>query len=230
MTEAPLTPPVPCVRDDGWYAVQKRALDVAVSAAGVAALSPLLVTTAALIKLDSPGPVFYRGLRLGRGGQPFHMLKFRTMVVDAERRGGLATPEGDPRVTRVGSVLRKYKLDELPQLINVLKGDMSLVGPRPEAPLYFDYYPPGDKEIILSVRPGITDYGSLHYHDEGKLLTGADDPVIAYIERVMHDKIKLQKQYIAERSLLVDCKIILATIGRIISTRLLPERRELDAV
>jgi lipopolysaccharide/colanic/teichoic acid biosynthesis glycosyltransferase len=199
----------------------KRAIDVVASGLGLAVISPLLSSIAVLIKLDSPGPVFYRGLRLGRGGHPFHMYKFRTMVANAEALGGLATPHGDPRVTRLGKFLRDYKLDELPQLINVLKGDMSLVGPRPEAPLYFEYYTPEQKAAILSVRPGMTDYGSLYFHDEGKLLTDSDDPVMAYVERVMQQKIELQLRYIREQSLLLDLKIIAATVGTIGATRLL---------
>jgi len=208
----------------------KRLFDLVFSLIGVLLLSPMFVLAAILIKLDSPGPVLYRGTRVGRGGKPFKMLKFRTMVADAEKVGALATPEGDPRVTRVGRFLRKYKLDELPQLFNVLKGEMSLVGPRPEAALYFEYYTPEERSVILSVRPGITDYGSLYYHDEGKLLTGTDDPVRAYVERVREHKVKLQMKYIQERSLLLDMKIILRTIMTILQTRLQQEEEQRDGV
>ncbi len=203
--------------------VLKLSFDIISSSIGLAFLSPLLLVICLFIKLDSRGPVFYKGLRLGRFGKRFRMLKFRTMVPDAERIGVLATPEGDPRVTRVGEFIRKFKLDELPQLLNVVRGEMSLVGPRPEAPLFFEYYAEEEKNAILSVRPGMTDYGSLRFHDEGKLLTGSDNPVKAYVERVMHEKIALQLRYIEERSFWGDIKIIFATIKTIIHTRLSKE-------
>jgi lipopolysaccharide/colanic/teichoic acid biosynthesis glycosyltransferase len=201
----------------------KRAFDFTCSLIGLLALSPLLLIIAAAIKLTSRGPVFYRGERIGLHGRPFGIFKFRTMGTDADRIGPVATPDGDPRVTRVGAVLRKYKLDELAQLINVLIGDMSLVGPRPEAALYFEYYTAEEKQTILSVRPGMTDYGSLYYHDEGKLLAGSDDPVRTYIEKIKDDKVRLQMRYIREQSFWVDLKIILATIATIITTRLQKE-------
>jgi lipopolysaccharide/colanic/teichoic acid biosynthesis glycosyltransferase len=198
----------------------QRLFDMVGASAGLLLLAPLLGLIALLIKCDSRGPVLYKGLRLGRNGAPFHMLKFRTMIPDAEARGPLATPDGDVRVTRVGRLLRRYKLDELPQLINVLRGEMSLVGPRPEAPLYFDYYTEEEKGIVLSVRPGMTDYGSLRFHDEGKLLAGSPDPVRTYLETIRDEKVKAQVRYIREQSLLVDVKLIVATIGTIFTTRL----------
>lgn len=197
----------------------KRAFDLLFSIIGLVLLSPLFLVVALIIKLTSSGPVFYRGTRLGQFGRTIRMYKFRTMVADAERQGPPATPEGDARITRIGKFLRKYKLDELPQLINVVKGEMSLVGPRPEAPLYFDYYTKEEKEAILSVRPGMTDYGSLRFHDEGKLITG-DDPVGVYVSKIKPEKIKLQLEYIRNQSLAVDLGIIFKTISTIITTRL----------
>src|SRR5215813_4854333 len=156
--------------------MSKRAFDLFFSTMGLVVFSPLFLVITLMIKLNSPGPAFYTGTRLGQFGRKIRMYKFRTMVANAEKQGPLATPEGDARVTTVGRFLRKYKLDELPQLINVVKGEMSLVGPRPEAPLYFEYYSKEEREAVLSVRPGMTDYGSMRFHDEGKLIVG-DDPV-----------------------------------------------------
>lgn len=148
------------------------------------------------------------------------MLKFRSMDVDADKVGALITPDGDPRVTRVGVFLRKFKFDELPQLINVVKGEMSLVGPRPEAALYFDYYTPYEKQEILSVRPGMTDYGSLRFHNEGRLLAGSADPIKTYLEQIRDKKVRAQLDYIRDQSLLLDIKIILLTIGAVVTTRM----------
>jgi len=198
----------------------KRLFDVLASGLGLIILSPCLLLVAMLIKLDSPGPVFYRGVRIGRSGKPFKIIKFRTMIKDAEAQGPLGTPEGDPRITRAGKVLRDFKLDELPQLLNVLKGDMSLVGPRPEAALYLQYYREEDKRAILSVRPGMTDYGSLRFHDEGKLLRESHDPVKSYIETIKDEKVKLQLEYIHNMSLAEDLKVIFLTIATILRTRL----------
>jgi lipopolysaccharide/colanic/teichoic acid biosynthesis glycosyltransferase len=199
----------------------KRLFDIVFAGLGLLLLSPLLLAIAVSVKATSRGPVFYRGERLGRYGRPFRVFKFRTMVPNAEKVGPLATAgDEDPRITKVGRFLRKYKLDELPQLINVFVGDMSLVGPRPEAALYFAYYTPEEKETILSVRPGITDYGSLYFHDEDKLLAGADDPVKAYIEKVKDKKVRIQMDYIRDMSLWVDIKIIFQTIATILVTRL----------
>jgi len=200
--------------------MRKRLFDIVFSVTGLVVLLPVFLVICVLIKLGSLGPVFYRGLRLGRFGRSFRMYKFRTMVADAETLGQLATPEGDPRVTRIGGILRRYKLDELPQLINVLKAEMSLVGPRPEAPLYFDYYTEEERETILSVKPGMTDYGSLRFHDEGKLIV-ADDPVRAYVERIKPEKVRLQREYIRKQSLREDFRIIFGTLKTILTTRLL---------
>lgn len=202
----------------------KRIIDVVISTLGLVLFMPILLVSAVAVKMGSEGPVLYRGMRLGKNGRPFGMLKFRTMIRHAEKLGTLATPDGDPRVTNAGKVLRQYKLDELPQLINVLKGDMSIVGPRPEASFYFRYYSAEEKWEILSVRPGITDYGSLRFHDEGKLLAGAEDPVKLYLETIRGEKVKEQLRYIREQSLLVDIKVILATIATIIATRFMQGR------
>ena len=196
----------------------KRILDILLATLGLIILAPAFVIIPIVIRCESPGPVFYRATRLGRQGRLFEMLKFRTMVAHAEHLGQPATPEGDPRVTRVGAVLRKFKLDEVPQLLNVLMGEMSIVGPRPEAALYFAYYDPEIKNEILSVRPGITDYGSLYFHDEGKLIV-SDDPVRAYVERVLTKKIELQLKYIRSRSIVVDVKIMVLTVLTILITR-----------
>jgi lipopolysaccharide/colanic/teichoic acid biosynthesis glycosyltransferase len=147
------------------------------------------------------------------------MLKFRTMYWETRESDPPITTTGDRRVTPVGAVLRKFKLDELPQLINVLRGEMSVVGPRPEAPYYFQFYTSEEKQQVLSVRPGMTDYGSLLFHDEGTILTGAADPVKAYLERIRDQKVKEQLRCIKERSFLLDIKIILMTVMTIVSTR-----------
>lgn len=209
------TPSTPRVHE-----IMKRIFDFAFSLAGLLVLLPLLALMALWIKLDSKGPVFYRGIRRGRFGKPFRIYKFRTMVADAEKVGPVGTVEGDPRVTRAGAFLRKSKLDELPQLINVLKGQMSLVGPRPEADVYLQYYTEEEKEQILSVRPGITDYSSLKFHDEGRLLSN-DNLVETYIREIKNEKVKIQMRYIREQSLWVDLKIILETIRVIFTSRLL---------
>lgn len=198
----------------------RRLLDLTGSAVGLLCLLPLFTIIGVLVKLDSKGPVFYRATRLGRHGKPFKMLKFRSMHTDADKLGALITPDGDPRVTRLGGLLRRFKFDELPQLINVLKGEMSLVGPRPEAALYFDYYSPDEKQAVLSVRPGMTDYGSLRFHDEGRILAGSADPVKTYLEQIRETKVRAQLDYIRDRSLMVDIKIILLTIGVVVTTRM----------
>jgi lipopolysaccharide/colanic/teichoic acid biosynthesis glycosyltransferase len=198
----------------------RRLLDVTCSVVGLLFLFPIFIIIGILVKLDSKGPVFYRAERVGRYGERFRMLKFRSMNVDADKVGALITPDGDPRVTRVGILLRKFKFDELPQLINVVKGEMSLVGPRPEAALYFDYYTPCEKQEILSVRPGMTDYGSLRFYDEGRLLAGSADPIKTYLEQIRDKKVRAQLDYIRDQSLLLDIKIIFWTIGAVVTTRI----------
>jgi len=195
--------------------VLKRAFDIVVAACAVTVAAPLLAAVAAAIKVSSPGPIFYRGVRVGRGGKLFRIFKYRTMVVDAEKIGGPSTADDDRRITPIGKILREYKLDELPQLLNVLAGDMSLVGPRPEVPQYVDMYSEKEK-AILTVRPGITDFASLWNSDEGALLAGSADPEKTYLEQVRPEKIRLQLEYIRSQSLLVDLKILTQTAGIVI--------------
>lgn len=194
--------------------MMKRVFDVSCAAAGFVLLSPVLLAIAIAVRLDSFGPVLYRGSRAGRGGGPFSMLKFRTMVVGAEKLGGPSTANDDPRITRVGKFLRKYKLDEFPQLINVLRGEMSLVGPRPEVLSEVKRYSPEEREL-LTVRPGITDWASLRFRDEGQILEGSSDPHQAYRQKIRPEKIKLGLQYVRQRSFLTDLRILMETIRAI---------------
>jgi len=195
----------------------KRIFDFLVSFFGLIIFSPLFLIISILIKLDSEGPVFYRGVRVGQFGKPFKIFKFRTMVKDAEKLGGPSTPSDDPRLTKIGKILRKYKLDELPQLINVLKGEMSLVGPRPEVKVYVDMLKPEEREKILSVKPGMTDLASLWDFHEEEILKGSADPEKAYMEKIRPKKIQLQLEYVKNRSLFLDLKIIFKTILKLFS-------------
>lgn len=188
----------------------RRLLDVVAAAAGLALLSPLFLAIAAAIKLDSPGPVFYRARRVGRYGQEFRLYKFRSMVADADRRGPGITAAGDRRVTRVGRFLRRTKLDELPQLINVLKGEMSLVGPRPEDPRYVALYTP-EQRRVLEARPGITSAASLAFRHEEQLLSGPDWEQV-YRTQVMPAKLALDLDYLDRRTLASDLALIWRTI------------------
>lgn len=178
------------------------------------AVSPLLAVAALAVKLDSRGPVIFAQQRVGRNFQPFRIYKFRTMVVDADKRGAQITAGADPRITRVGRWLRKTKLDELPQLINVVKGDMSLVGPRPEVPRYVEMFR-DDYAAVLAVRPGLTDPASIEYRDESSLLAASSDPERTYVEEILPHKIKLARDYIARASFVGDIGIILRTLVRI---------------
>ena len=189
----------------------KRAFDVGFAAAVLLLLSPLLLAVAAWIKLDSRGPVFFRQVRVGRQGREFRILKFRTMHVDAPARGPQLTVGRDPRITRFGAFLRKYKIDEFPQFINVLIGDMSVVGPRPEVPRYVAMYPAATREVVLSVRPGITDLASIEYRDENELLGRSADPERTYVEQVMPAKLSFCERYVRERSFGGDLAIIART-------------------
>jgi lipopolysaccharide/colanic/teichoic acid biosynthesis glycosyltransferase len=189
----------------------KRLFDVTASLFGLLLLGPVLMTVACLIRKEDGGPIFYRGIRVGRNGRIFRIFKFRTMVVNAEKIGGSSTADDDPRLTRIGRRIRKRKLDELPQLINVLKGEMSFVGPRPEVKHYVDLFTP-EERAILTVRPGITDWASLWNPDEGALLAGSADPEKDYLEKIRPEKIRLQLEYVRERSFLTDLKIILLTL------------------
>ncbi|MGI6611116.1 MAG: sugar transferase [Limnochordia bacterium] len=200
----------------------KRACDIAVASIGLVLLSPLLLLLAVAIKVSSPGPVFYRGERIGRYGQPFRIFKFRSMVVDAEKLGGSSSGDDDPRITPIGRFMRKCKLDELPQLINVLLGDMSMVGPRPEVARFVAMYTP-EERVILTIRPGITDWASLWNSDEGAILAGAEDPDQAYLELIRPTKIRLQLKYVEERSLGTDMRILVLTVLRLLQKDRIPE-------
>ncbi len=199
----------------------KRVIDVLVAGGGLILTAPLFLLAALAVKLDSEGPIFFRQNRLGRHFRPFQILKFRSMVVEAPKQGGLLTAGSDPRITRVGRVLRQTKLDELPQLINVLRGDMSLVGPRPEVQRYVDLFP-REYEAILSVRPGITDWASIKYRNESALLAQVDDPEAEYVRVILPDKIRLARQYVAQQSTWVDLRIIAQTLTTVLANRTLP--------
>ena len=190
----------------------KRLFDLGFTVPGLLVLAPLLAAIALWVKLDSPGPVFFRQTRVGLKGKLFRIYKFRTMVADAERLGRPLTVGGDARITNSGAFLRKYKLDELAQLFNVLAGDMSLVGPRPEVPKYIALYPDAVRQAVLSVRPGITDFAAIEYKDENALLAGAADPERVYIERILPAKQAYYLKYVAEQNLLLDLRLILATL------------------
>jgi lipopolysaccharide/colanic/teichoic acid biosynthesis glycosyltransferase len=193
----------------------KRLFDVVVAAAALVVVAPLLGLIALFTKLGSPGPVIYRGSRVGLHGKLFAMLKFRTMVVNAESLGGSATAADDPRITPIGKFLRRYKLDELPQLLNVLAGDMSFVGPRPEVKKYVDMYRLEEK-AILTVRPGITDWASIWNSNEAAVLEGSRDPEKTYEELIRPTKLALQLFYVRNHSLTVDLKILFHTAFKLI--------------
>lgn len=193
----------------------KRTFDFLCALAGLLVLLPIFLVVAVWIKVDSPGPVFYRQIRIGRYGVPFKIHKFRTMTVNAEQAGRL-TVGADNRITRSGHFLRKYKLDELPQLIDVLMADMSLVGPRPEVQEFIDCYPVGVRRKVLSVRPGITDRASIEMVDENELLAVYENPRQAYIDVILPIKQKFYLDYVDQQDFLTDIKIIFATIKKII--------------
>ena len=189
----------------------KRPFDILMAGAGLLLLAPLFVVIALVIKLDSRGPVFFKQHRMGKGFQPFWICKFRTMVEGAEELGHAITFGADPRITRVGRLLRRSKIDELPQLFNILRGEMSLVGPRPEVPRYVGLFR-RDYEAVLKVRPGLTDLASLKYRDEASLLGRSDCPETEYLERVLPDKIRLAKEYIEKASFSYDLTLIFKTL------------------
>lgn len=195
----------------------KRIFDLIFVIPGLLILSPVLLVIIFLIKQDSDGPVLFKQERVGLNGKIFKVLKFRTMVVDAEQKGAKVTTGGDPRITKSGHWLRKYKLDELPQLFNVLKGEMSLVGPRPEVPEYVAFYSDKQKESILSVLPGLTDQASIEFRNENDLLSGSTDPVKDYREKVLPIKLTYYMQYVKNRSLWGDFKLIIRTIIAIVT-------------
>jgi len=193
----------------------KRLFDIVFSLFGLILISPLLLVVAVLIKISSPGPVFYRGERIGRSGKSFRIFKFRTMVADAENLGGPSTAGDDPRLTKIGNFLKKYQLDELPQLINVMAGDMSLVGPRPEVKIYIDMMTEEERSVILSTKPGMTDLASLWNFHENEVLKGSADPEKTYMEKIRPTKIKFQLEYVKTRSFMLDLKIIIKTIMKL---------------
>lgn len=195
----------------------KRLFDLIAAGLGLALLVLPGLLVALAIKLDSPGPVFFRQERVGRGGRPFRIHKFRTMRVDAERQGQL-TVGADARITRVGAFLRAHRLDELPQLIDVLQGTMSLVGPRPEVPRYVAHYPATLKDVVLSVRPGITDPASLRFRNESAQLAAAADPEREYIDVILPAKLACAADYAAHASLWTDLGVVLRTL-RVLLTR-----------
>ena len=193
----------------------KRLFDIVFSLFGLILVCPLLLVIAVLIKLESPGQAFYRGERVAKNGKPFKIFKFRTMVLNAEKLGGPSTAGDDPRLLKIGLFLKKYQLDELPQLINVLKGEMSLVGPRPEVKMYVDMMSNEKRKTILSIKPGMTDLASLWNFHESDVLKGSPDPEKTYQEEIRPKKIQLQLEYVKNRSFWLDLKIILKTILKI---------------
>lgn len=193
----------------------KRLFDIILSSFGILVLSPILVLIAILVKISSKGPIFYRQVRVGKGNKDFRIFKFRTMYTGSDKKGLLTVGGRDPRVTKVGYYLRKFKLDELPQLFNVFTGEMSLVGPRPEVRKYVEHYSESDMEV-LTVRPGITDYASIAFRNENDILKESEDPEKKYIEEIMPIKLGLNKKYIAEKGMFKDLSIIFKTITVII--------------
>lgn len=189
----------------------KRIFDIVASIGGLIVLSPMLIIVAICIKLDSKGPVFFKQKRVGKNKEIFEIYKFRTMVTDAEKLGKQITVGNDSRITGVGKFIRKCKLDEFPQLINVLKGEMSLVGPRPEVHKYVELYDEYQEQILL-VQPGITDYASIEFRNENEILGESDNPEKTYIEDIMPIKIDLNMKYIKNISLIEDIKLIFFTI------------------
>ena len=193
------------------YEFCKRAFDFAVSATGLLVCAPLMLIVALSIRWSSPGPILYQGLRVGKNKTQFRVLKFRTMVINAEQVGGSCTADDDPRITAIGRILRKTKLDELPQLLNVLRGEMSLVGPRPELERFTQLYDERQQQV-LTLKPGITDLASMWDSDEGARLAGAHDPEQAYVETILPHKLELQLKYLDTRSFWVDLVIVLRTV------------------
>ena len=197
----------------------KRGFDILASVVGLLVVSPVLLVSGLLIRLEDGGPIFYRGMRVGWYGKLFRIFKFRTMVINAEELGGPSTADDDPRITRTGKFLRKYKLDEIPQLLNVLRGEMSFVGPRPEVPMEVETYTEEEKGVLL-VRPGITDWASIKFYNEGEILRGSKDPHQTYREKIRPEKLKLELNYVKNHSLRVDFKILTQTFLILFITRL----------
>lgn len=192
------------------YFFFKRGMDIFVSLGVLLVAAPFLSVIALWIRCDSEGPVFYKGHRIGKNGKPFKIYKFRTMVLNADKIGGSSTPENDSRITKIGKILRRYKWDELPQLWNVLKGEMSLVGPRPQVAWAVDLYTP-EERAILALAPGITDYASIRFRNEAEILKGSLDPDKDYLEKIAPEKLRLELEYLHFCSFPEDLKILLAT-------------------
>ena len=193
----------------------KRLFDFVVSLLGLIVLSPLFLVIAVAIKRDSPGPVFFRQVRVGKDGRTFRIHKFRSMTVSTAGNSKEITVGGDARITRTGAWIRHWKLDELPQLIDVLAGSMSVVGPRPEVPRYVALYPDTQQRVVLSVKPGITDLASIQFRHENELLARASDPEQAYREQILPEKLRLQSEYVRTRSFIGDMKILVATFAAV---------------
>jgi len=187
----------------------KRIFDITVALIGLIILIPVFIVIAILIKLDSPGPVFFKGKRVGQYGKIFYILKFRSMVPDAPQKGATITCKDDPRITRIGGFLRNTKLDELPSLVNVLKGEMSLVGPRPEAPAWVERYTP-QQQVVLTIKPGITGLAQIKYRSEEELLSKANWETEYF--QIMHDKLNIDLHYVKNRSFILDIRILLGTV------------------
>lgn len=201
--------------------LSKRLFDVVAAGCGLIVLAPLLLAIAVWIRIDTPGPALFRQCRIGRGGVPFDILKFRTMVIGPQRERAppavvQLTVGADPRITRAGRFLRRTKLDELPQLVNVLAGTMSLVGPRPEVPRYVACYPPDVRATVLSVAPGITDLAAIFYKDESTILGRASDPEQAYVNTILPVKLAYYERYVRERSFWLDLRIIFQTLAALV--------------
>lgn len=196
--------------------LSKRLFDLFFVIPGLLVLAPVLLIIALFIKIKDGGHVLFKQVRVGKHGKNFEVLKFRTMVLDAEKLGNKVTTGDDPRITPIGHVLRKYKFDELPQLINVLKGEMSLVGPRPEVPEYVAFYPDDVRNIVLSVPPGMTDKASIEFVNENELLSGSADPVKDYKNKVLPIKLDYYVDYVKKRSLWLDFTLIIKTIAAIL--------------
>lgn len=199
--------------------MSKRAFDIFFSAGALLVLTPLLLAVALWVRLDSAGPVFFRQRRVGMLGREFLIFKFRTMRIEAQAQGLQLTVGDDARITRSGAFLRKYKIDEFPQFINVLLGDMSVVGPRPEVPRYVAHYPPALRDAVLAVRPGITDPSSLEFLDEASLLAAAADPEREYIERILPIKLQRAADYARQASLGSDLRVVWRTLRRLVAQR-----------
>jgi lipopolysaccharide/colanic/teichoic acid biosynthesis glycosyltransferase len=190
----------------------KRLLDFSLASVALVVLSPLMGVIALLVRIDSAGPALFRQERVGRGGRTFAILKFRSMRADAPLRGPALTVGDDPRITRIGRFIRRHKLDELPQLMNVIKGDMSLVGPRPEVPRYVDLYPEEIRSVVLSVRPGITDPASVAFVNESELLATAANAETMYRDVILPQKLRMYCEYVAGQSVAGDLKVLFGTV------------------